>query len=169
MKKSLLSALTVLVVVLSVGVVYAATITYNMPYFHTDPASVGYCIISNSVADNTTDLTVSFVVSAVGRSLGTKPSGTVHTFTRPLAAQTAKQFTLLGTTITDDTNTFDLATDIYGSAANTGINFSGRFTFTTSGTATCKDVLISCFQGTTTPKRNMVGYSCWDGTNMQSY
>lgn len=169
MKKSPLSALIVIAAVLSVGVVYAATITYNIPYFHTNPASVGYCIISNSVTDNTTDLTVSFAVSAVGRSLGTKPSGTVHTFTRPLSAQTALQYTLLGASITDSTSTFDLTSDIYGTAASTDINYSGRFTFTTTGTATCKDVLISCFQGTTTPKRNMIGYSCYDGTNMQSY
>ena len=50
-----------------------------------------------------------------------------------------------------------------GSAAS----YAGTLTFYSSDTGlNCKSVLVSCFQGTSSPKRNLAGYICEDNSTI---
>ncbi|MEO5355774.1 MAG: hypothetical protein H7844_00560 [Nitrospirae bacterium YQR-1] len=129
------------------------TVSYYIPYLHTHTNNVTYCYIANFSSNA---LTTSFTVNAAA----TKPVGNATTFGDTLGAGLSKMVTFSGTTISLGVETLDLASE-----TGTGLTAYGgtlKFTTTVTGGASCKNVIISCFQGTTQPKRNVVGYLCGD-------
>ncbi|MBF0592937.1 MAG: hypothetical protein HQL02_12705 [Nitrospirae bacterium] len=62
----------------------------------------------------------------------------------------------------------DGATVATVSGTNSNEAYTGNLIINGAGT-TCYNVPIACLQGTTTPKRNLVGFICQDGVNTVTY
>jgi hypothetical protein len=69
--------------------------------------------------------------------------------------------TFSGTTITAGAASIDISPEI---GAGSSTVYSADIVFTSGVAINCSQLEMSCFQGTTSPKRNVVGYTCYDGT-----
>ncbi|MBF0519447.1 MAG: PQQ-binding-like beta-propeller repeat protein [Nitrospirae bacterium] len=123
-----------------------ATVTYSLPYLHTNTNNVTYCEISNVSADNVTAL-----YFAMGANSDGTPTGALKEFpTTMLYAKMSKLMTFNSEYIYFGNDTVSLLSEL-GSATSYG----GTLTFYSSETGlNCKSVVVSCFQGTTSPRRN---------------
>ncbi|WP_444550665.1 outer membrane protein assembly factor BamB family protein [Candidatus Magnetomonas plexicatena] len=131
-------------------------VTYYLPYFHTNASGVTYCVASNMSSES---LTVSFTVGSNPNGTST---GTPNTFTTALASKTTRQYAFSGQSVTGGSDTISISSDAGSSDAYAGtLKFSTTAT-TTGITATCKSLVMACFQGTTSPRRNLIGYVCED-------
>ncbi|MEO5357375.1 MAG: hypothetical protein H7844_08760 [Nitrospirae bacterium YQR-1] len=134
----------------------AGSVYYYLPYFHTNANNVTYCVASNMSSEN---LTVSFTV---GSNPTGNPTGTSNTFSTQLGSKTTRMFTFSEKTVTAGTDSVSVSSEVADASS-----YAGTLTFSTTATATgtkatCKSLLMACFQGTTTPKRNLIGYVCED-------
>ncbi|MBF0465792.1 MAG: hypothetical protein HQK88_13070 [Nitrospirae bacterium] len=136
-------------------------VIYSLPYFHTDSSAVTYCMLSNESSDNTSAVT--FAVKA--NSSGT-PAGTVNTFpSTPLYSKMTKMITFSDYSVMFGNSTLDLTSELSSSA----YSYGGVLSIYSTGTAlNCTNVTLSCFQGTTNPKRNLAGYVCQDNSTAGS-
>ncbi|MEO5359787.1 MAG: S8 family serine peptidase [Nitrospirota bacterium] len=134
----------------------AGTLVYYMPYFTTDPAAPTYCWVTNkSVSSATASIQI------MSGSSTTVPTQLPLSKTISLAAKTSKMITFSGTTITSGDTSIDISSEI-GSVGGTA--YSADITFTSGMAINCSQLDMSCFLGTTSPKRNLVGYTCYDGS-----
>ncbi|MBF0463780.1 MAG: hypothetical protein HQK88_00635 [Nitrospirae bacterium] len=136
----------------------AGSATYYMPYLHTNAGNVVYCVIGN-VSSNALTGTFSTMTTETGTA--TQTAGTSFS----IAANTTQMITFSGTTITTGSSTITISDVTSGS-------YSGKLSFTGTATSTnvaCTDIPMSCFQGTTNPKRNLAGHTCDDGTSTLAY
>ncbi|MBF0464766.1 MAG: hypothetical protein HQK88_08990 [Nitrospirae bacterium] len=134
----------------------AKTVKYQLPFLHSDTNNVVYCFLSNSIS---TEVNVGFQVtsSAAAPTLGmTSFSSTVGGgITRMIRFNGQSVYLNIGTTDVS----INLAQDVGTSNAYGG---TLRVVSTTGEDVNCKSVGLSCFQGTTSPKRNIAGYLCVD-------
>ncbi|MBF0458586.1 MAG: hypothetical protein HQK99_11925 [Nitrospirae bacterium] len=159
------------------------TVTYWLPYLTTDTTAPIYCMLSNmgsqlasgsSNDDNITSVTFTVMSNAAGNSSRSPISFTLGRTGIPYGksvllsfnGQTVYSSGTLSGDLSNDTGTGTLAyyggrLDIFGT--NTaGITLPTNFTATARPTFNCSTIGLMCYQGTTSPKRNLVGYSCSD-------
>ncbi|MBF0465696.1 MAG: hypothetical protein HQK88_13030 [Nitrospirae bacterium] len=152
--------IVILVLMSMVSVLSADTVSYHLPYLHTNTSAVTYCVANNS-SSNT--LTVSFTATATAN--GASTNGATNSYGYVISGHTTRMFTFSGQVVYQNGPTderVDLVVDTDPSASYGGVlSFSSTGT---SGTLNCKNVMMSCFQGTTNPKRNLVGIICDDNT-----
>jgi hypothetical protein len=134
----------------------AGAIIYYMPFFTTDPATPTYCWTANKTTG-----TVTASIQIMTGSSATLPSQTALPKTISITSKQSKMITFAGTAISADNTSIDILSEV---GSGVGTAYSADITFTSSGTLSCLRLAISCFQGTTSPKRNLVGYTCYDGT-----
>ncbi len=138
----------------------ASNVYYNMPFLHTSTNNVVYCWLSNLSGSSVSG--TNFTVKANETNNPPKtavtfpssayiPSGGTHliTFTG--------QSIYYGTTQAADLSSSTGTSSAYGGVL--------QFTSTGTGDITCKNIVMACFQGTTNPKRNIVGNVCEDDSN----
>ncbi|MBF0566006.1 MAG: hypothetical protein HQK89_12260 [Nitrospirae bacterium] len=134
------------------------SVTYRFPYFHTAAANVIYCVASNVTSQ---DATVSFQPKAGGVYIS---SWFTSINLGTLKANAIDMFTFNGNTATSFAG--GVQKTISGPDTSTKGVFYGAYLSFTATTATsplnCNNITVTCFQGTTTPKRNLVGYLCID-------
>lgn len=145
-------------------------VTYSFPYLHTLGSAVVYCVVSNFSTDNATGNGFTVMSSAqqsVSQTLHELPSA--FTINRGKTAQIIfnnQQVAIKNDNLTvfniSDNNSLSIATDTctncpYGAK----ISWTSNLASMTSG-VDCLSLVMSCFQGTTLPKRNLVGYLCSD-------
>ncbi|MBF0519773.1 MAG: hypothetical protein HQK92_08625 [Nitrospirae bacterium] len=143
-------------IILTGEIAKASNVYYYLPYFQTNASGVTYCVASNMSSES---LTVSFTV---GSNPNGNPTGTANTFATTLASKTTRQYAFSGQTVTGGSDTISISSD-----AGTSDAYAGTLTFSTTATttgtrATCKSLIMACFQGTTSPRRNLIGYICED-------
>lgn len=157
------------------------TVTYWLPYLTTDTTAPAYCMLSNmgsisqsntSSDDNITSMTFTVLANAAGNSSRTPISiilGRIPFGKSVLLSFNGQVLYVNGTLsgdLSNDTGTGTLAyyggkLDIFGT--NTaGIILPANATATGRPTFNCSTIGLTCYQGTTSPKRNIVGYSCSD-------
>ncbi|WP_420265126.1 hypothetical protein [Candidatus Magnetominusculus dajiuhuensis] len=167
----------------------ADTVSYWLPYLTTDTTSPVYCILSNmgtqsggsgsSIDDNITTMQFTVMANAAGN-----PSGNVSPYVNLNAIKvnygksTLLSFVgrfimadgLSAIQLTNDTGTgslstyggrLDLISSTTGGTGNLSLPQWGSVA-TVRSAFNCSTIGLACFQGTTSPKRNLVGYSCSD-------
>ncbi|MBF0516980.1 MAG: S8 family serine peptidase [Nitrospirae bacterium] len=134
----------------------AGSVIYYMPYFPLDNTTPTYCWVSNKSA-----VDAAAKIQIMSSSSSIPPTQTPLSKTLSFPAKQSKMITFSGTTITDGTTSIDISTET-GSGSSTA--YSADVTFISSVALNCTQLEMSCFQGTTTPKRSLVGYTCNDGT-----
>ncbi|MBF0536463.1 MAG: hypothetical protein HQK88_16995 [Nitrospirae bacterium] len=175
MKKIIVYTLTTLLIMMTVSLMIetkADSATYYMPYLHTSTSNVVYCVVTNV---SSSPVNGSFTTMSVENGTATQTTGTSFS----VDAKTTQLMTFSGSTLTTGTSTITIS-DV---SASTISGYSGKLAFigtsspgdtefgggVTASTVSCTDVPMSCFQGTTSPKRNLVGHNCEDGTNKFAY
>ncbi|MEO5358796.1 MAG: hypothetical protein H7844_16085, partial [Nitrospirae bacterium YQR-1] len=89
-------------------------------------------------------------------------SGTANNLST-IAAKTTQQFSANDKTVTFGSTSVSISSDVADASSYAGtLKFTSATEFTTGTKATCLSVLMACFQGTTNPKRNIIGYACKD-------
>ncbi|MBF0565008.1 MAG: hypothetical protein HQK89_07190 [Nitrospirae bacterium] len=136
-------------------------VTYRFPYFHTAAANVIYCVASNY---SSASAAMSFIPRTSGGGAYTTGNFPVISAGN-LAAQTTDIITVSGnslTTLVGNTTATIAGPDSTSKGAFYSIDlaFVANNQGVTGDTLTCANILLACFQGTSTPKRNLVGYYC---------
>ncbi|MEO5357512.1 MAG: hypothetical protein H7844_09470 [Nitrospirae bacterium YQR-1] len=144
-------------------------VTYTFPYVSAHASGVIYCIVSNFSQDNATTDGLA-IMSAQDSATSQK----YYYFQSNLALRKKRTTYLLfssrAAALGDNLTTSDNATNVnYSSEISEDATYSVKLKFTSTGGPgisgiSCKNILISCFQGTTLPKRNILGYTCEDDT-----
>ncbi|MEO5355956.1 MAG: hypothetical protein H7844_01505 [Nitrospirae bacterium YQR-1] len=168
-------------------------VRFYLPYLHTNSNNITYCIAANSGSafDNITALEFKVTASGSGSStsLGSPLYTTANNLRTNITNFTSKRSTLVtfsGQGVYVGTST-DALWDISGVTDTTLGQYATALTFVSTlagstGESTgdkiasnldCKKFGLTCFQGTTSPKRNVVGYTCeagtYDGTTYRVY
>ncbi|MEO5357940.1 MAG: hypothetical protein H7844_11665 [Nitrospirae bacterium YQR-1] len=196
MKRSLVYVLLLALVLTGVGIYgagkvdAASYVRYFLPYLHTNTNNVVYCVVSNNggMFDNVTTATFRVAANSAGTATSTTgetPSQNPAATYRNFDYKKTSQISFTGQAIyvgTSTTAPWDLS-----NVTDTSGGYSGELTFVSTlvgstGTTTgdkvasllnCKKLGMACFQGTTSPKRNLVGYTCeagtYDGTTFRVY
>ncbi|MBF0466383.1 MAG: PQQ-like beta-propeller repeat protein [Nitrospirae bacterium] len=135
-----------------------STVTYSLPYLHTNTSNVTYCEISNVSTDSVTGLY--FAMGA--NSSGTPTSALKEFSTTTLYGKMSKMMTFSGNNVYFGNDTADLSSELSSASS-----YGGTLTFYSSNTGlNCKSVVLSCFQGTTSPRRNLAGLVCEDNSTI---
>ncbi|QWR78247.1 hypothetical protein [Candidatus Magnetomonas plexicatena] len=161
-------------------------VTYNLPYMHTHPDGAITCIVSNfgTASDNVTRVLFTVMSNFAGgtdrTSIGTSNINTSTAF------QKSVRITFNGQGMYIGTSTDNLASSL-SSYVGTSEAYGAKLTFISSikmsdGTSSytdlygttrqasvrdshlnCKNIVMSCYQGTTSPARVLTGYNCEAG------
>ncbi|MBF0464475.1 MAG: hypothetical protein HQK88_09515 [Nitrospirae bacterium] len=139
---------------------------YHLPYLHTSTNNVVYCLTSNMSSEN---MTVSFTVDSADNDT---PTSTTQTFSTAslLKSSMTRQIAFSGKTasvyspVTGYETLTLSSTDVGTSGAYGGtLSFIGNVSFDSSGIqASCLNILMTCLQGLTAPKRAVTGILCED-------
>lgn len=167
------------------GSVYALlgdNVTYTLPYLTTASDKPVYCVVSNMTQDNAS---IHFFVVSDGNALTTSStqqsdlvSGStnwVYAFQTRMISFEGQNINLDGSKIGSINASLSNLSGSYGGelrfsqyAAN---NFDGvtnalagnvKYGTAANNDWSCGNMPMACFQGTTAPKRNLVGYMCSD-------
>ncbi|MBF0464032.1 MAG: trypsin-like peptidase domain-containing protein [Nitrospirae bacterium] len=134
-----------------------SSVTYNIPFLNTNSNVATYCWLSNTLTETAT---ATFTVMSNNSSA--LPSQTASSTNIFIAGKKTTMLTFNGLSITSGATSVDLSNDISGNS----ISYALKMLLTTIGTdATCESIGMSCFQGTTSPRRNLKGYTCNDNKN----
>ncbi|MBF0521053.1 MAG: hypothetical protein HQK92_15190, partial [Nitrospirae bacterium] len=162
-------------------------VTYNLPYLHTNPAGTVTCIVSNfgTTSDNVTKVFFTVMSNFLGNT-DRNPISISSAVNAGTASQKSAQITFSGQGIYIGTSTDNLASSL-SSYVGTSEGYGAKLTFISSikqsdGSSVytdlysnqrqasvrnshlnCKNIVMSCFQGTSTPTRVLTGYSCEAG------
>ncbi|MBF0466857.1 MAG: hypothetical protein HQK88_16140 [Nitrospirae bacterium] len=145
-------------------------VTYYIPYLHTNTNTPVYCVTTNNGigADNITSL--SFIVmsaeqSTISRTFSSIEANNLFNYKRTL------MFTFSGQTMYVGTST-SAFTDISSNVGTSEV-YGGKLTFYSTiqqdsnalrpSHLNCKNIPMTCFLGTTNPKRNLEGLICEAG------
>ncbi|MBF0518443.1 MAG: hypothetical protein HQK92_01820 [Nitrospirae bacterium] len=189
-----LLALVLTVFVIKVGT-YTATaadnVTYTLPFIGVSTNNVVYCWASNMSNDNVTvwvstmaNTLTSAPPDQVNYQLGgmiiyakqsnmitfTGATTTLGSAVADLSQQVGTNpATLFGAALTFIGSYNGVTTTIITAGPNTVFGPQVTTTMSTNGLPTvplsCLNMGLACYQGTTSPKRNLVGYSCMDSIN----
>ncbi|MBF0464031.1 MAG: hypothetical protein HQK88_11195 [Nitrospirae bacterium] len=135
--------------------VKAGTATYNLPFLNTHTNSVTYCWLSNTT---TGSATAAFTVMSNNSS--TSPAQIANSTTISISGKQTALLTFTGQSIQSGSTSVNIAGDTSGSSISYGLKME-----ITGNSVTCESLGMSCFQGTTNPKRNLAGYTCNDGNH----
>ncbi|KWT90996.1 hypothetical protein [Candidatus Magnetominusculus xianensis] len=156
-------------------------VTYTFPFLATHSDKPTYCVVSNLTNDNAT---IGFQMtsdSAYYTTSATQNANLVSTTAYVYRYQT-RQISFAGNSIQLDGSAIGTiptsigSTAIYGGMLNLTAQAGGTYNGDSSamyGAAlspnwSCAQLPIACFQGTTSPKRNLVGYVCSDENTRRS-
>ncbi|MBF0518160.1 MAG: hypothetical protein HQK92_00365 [Nitrospirae bacterium] len=134
-----------------------SAVSYKIPYLSTNTAYPGYCVVSNRSSQ---ELTVTFTVGAADN---VTPSGAVNTFASNLASKKTKLITFLQNTISYNNENKTLTDTTNASIYGGTLKFTSTAAYTSGTEASCKSMLMECYQGTFNPKRLMTGHVCENG------
>lgn len=137
-------------------------VTYRFPYFHTAGANVIYCVASNYTG---TSAGVTLTPRSSGGSYSASSFSLVSLGNLP--GNTTDMFTFNGssaTSLVGGANATISGPDTSAKGAFYSADLSFGNTTAAAGTLDCSNILLACFQGTSTPKRNLVGYFCMMNT-----
>lgn len=148
-------------------------VTYTLPYLTVASDKPIYCLITNQTNDNAS---IHFTVNA--NSGGTANSqyqnyNTLSNYAIVYARQT-RMLSFEGLTINVDGMAMGSVSVIM---TGTSGSYGGRISLVqigtlggsgSSGSWSCPDLPMACFQGTTSPKRNLIGYICSDPYSPQT-
>ncbi len=165
-------------------------VTYTLPYLNTGAASNVYCVISNTTTDNATiqfrvvansQLNVTSTSALENLMVGTDASKVYSGQTRMMSFEgllinvdgvAAGSLAAIMLTNNSYGGRISLLKQNPGATQgqlpgggpmNHSVASNGDVaTPVVMGTWSCADLPMACFQGTTTPKRNLVGYICSD-------
>ncbi|KWT84191.1 hypothetical protein [Candidatus Magnetominusculus xianensis] len=166
----------------------ADTVSYFLPYLTTDTNAPVYCMVSNmatptnaSTSNDDNVTTINFTVLSNSNGNASRAAASVvNASAYKIAMRRTRLMTFSGQAITvDGSQTHDLTSD---TGTGTVAGYGGRLDFiaassvgapfgvagvagqtnTLRSTFNCSTVGMACYQGTTSPKRNVVGYSCSD-------
>ncbi|MBF0466188.1 MAG: trypsin-like peptidase domain-containing protein [Nitrospirae bacterium] len=138
-------------------------VSYTLPYLHTNPSGVVYCMASNMTSSSQTGF-----VMVRANSVGTAFTPSYESTTFPLSGKTTEMLTFSGQALTAGTTSISLLAKTGGTATST-VMYSAKLTFSSNdSTSSCKSMGLACFQGTTSPKRNVLGVLCNDGSTYTS-
>ncbi len=131
-------------------------VTYSLPYFHISANNVTYCVVSNVSSDNITGLYFAMKANSAGTATGALKEFT----TTKLYSKMSKMITFSGDSVYFGNDTVGLSSELGSS-----YSYGGSLVFYSTNTGlNCNSVLISCFQGTSSPKRNVAGIVCQDNS-----
>ncbi|MBF0466597.1 MAG: hypothetical protein HQK94_16105 [Nitrospirae bacterium] len=147
----------------------AYNVTYNIPYVVPDTNGVIYCVVSNFSLDNATTDGL-----AVMSFQGGVASQNYYYFPSNLSIKRKRTTFLMfysnNAVIGDNLTIYDNSTHVdYSSEVSGNYLYGVKLKFTSTGGIgisgiNCKNILMACFQGDTTPKRNLAGYTCEDNS-----
>lgn len=165
----------------------ADTVSYWLPYLTTDTNAPVYCMVSNmgSVGavsgsdDNVTSINFTVMANSTGNTDRYASNAASALSYQRIPIRRTRLLSFSGQTVVlDGTQIIDLTTSTNGGTNNTGTGsvagFGGRLDFISStaiglsgsnanrSTFNCTTMNMACYQGTTSPKRNVVGYQCSD-------
>ncbi|MBF0486603.1 MAG: hypothetical protein HQK98_00445 [Nitrospirae bacterium] len=152
-------------------------VTYTFPYLTTSSDKPVYCVVSNMTQDNAS---LHFYVLADSAVLTTSA-----TQIQDVAQNSAMVYAFQTRMISFETMNLNIDGTSFGSLSgkvNASSNYGGSIRLTQQAAATydgdgamvvkygnataldwtCGNLPMACFQGTTNPKRNLVGYTCSD-------
>ncbi|MBF0459378.1 MAG: hypothetical protein HQK99_15925 [Nitrospirae bacterium] len=162
------------------------TVSYWLPYLTTDTTAPVYCVLSNmgtqvlNAGDNTSveDNITYFQFTVKSNAAGNTSQNTGTAFGRVPAGRSALLSFSGQAVYLNGIAIFDLSNDTgtTGTSAYYGgkLDMSGAYTPGVTGlpsngssatgrsTFNCSTIGMSCYQGTTSPKRNLKGYTCSD-------
>ncbi|MBF0336488.1 MAG: DUF1566 domain-containing protein [Nitrospirae bacterium] len=148
-----------------VALLSPAQVTYTLPYLHTNPVNVTYCVISNMTADTST-VGVELTATAAGNMSGPTNDliSTMTTANKQINAYQTRMLTFNGKDISLDTNVIGSIPEVAPKSSLYGA-YGASIVITSESTVdpvglSCGSVPMACFQGDTLPKRNLVGYLC---------
>ncbi|MBF0338837.1 MAG: DUF1566 domain-containing protein [Nitrospirae bacterium] len=148
-----------------VALLSPAQVTYTLPYLHTNPVNVTYCVISNMTADTST-VGVELTATAAGNMSGPTNDliSTMTTANKQINAYQTRMLTFNGKDISLDTNVIGSIPEVAPKSSLYG-SYGASIVITSESTVdpvglSCGSVPMACFQGNTLPKRNLVGYLC---------
>ncbi|MBF0336416.1 MAG: hypothetical protein HQL05_01155 [Nitrospirae bacterium] len=148
-----------------VALLSPAQVTYTLPYLHTNPVNVTYCVISNMTADTST-VGVELTATAAGNM--SSPTNdlitTMTTANKQINPYQTRMLTFNGKDISLDTNVIGSIPEVAPKSSLYG-SYGASIVITSESTVdpvglSCGSVPMACFQGDTLPKRNLVGYLC---------
>ncbi|QWR78324.1 hypothetical protein [Candidatus Magnetomonas plexicatena] len=129
--------------------------TYNLPFLSTHTNAVSYCWLSN-----TTTSTATAAFTVMSNNSSTSPSQTANSTNIYVSGKQSVLLTFTGQTIQSGSTLVNIASDTSGSSISYGLKIE-----ITGNSVTCESLGMSCFQGTTNPRRNLAGYTCNDGNH----
>ncbi|MBF0568202.1 MAG: hypothetical protein HQK95_04980 [Nitrospirae bacterium] len=162
------------------GRVYAVmgdNVTYTFPYLTTSTDKPVYCVVSNMTQDNAS---LHFYVLADSAAMTTSASqiqdvaqnsAIVYAFQTRMVSFEGLSINVDGTSFGSLSGKVNANNNYSGSLRLTqqaaGYNDGAGAATVKYGNATdldwtCGNIPMACFQGTTTPKRNLIGYVCSD-------
>ncbi|KJU86127.1 secreted protein [Candidatus Magnetobacterium bavaricum] len=175
MKRSIVYLMLLLVALFGVSmwtggastVTAADVVSYMLPYMATSTTTAASrvmdCVVSNMTSDN---VTVGFTVTAKAAGQSSSSAATLTNNIVPPGATRIVQFSGTSVKLTDSAGT---ATAMNATALSVDGSYGGILTFTSANLNTtanstsglsCELIPIACFQGNTSPRRNLVGYVC---------
>lgn len=131
---------------------------YYLPYLTTVSGAEVYCMLSNFSTDDVTATTFTVMANATYQA-----TQTARTF--PSINNIGKGRTQL-ISFMEQSVYVDAGTQVVDLSSDTGTAsaYGGTLRFSSTGSTgiNCKTLIMTCYQGNTTPKRNLVGYICED-------
>ncbi|MBF0458314.1 MAG: SBBP repeat-containing protein [Nitrospirae bacterium] len=146
-------------------------VTYTLPYLTTAADKPVYCLITNQTNDNAT---IHFTVNANSSGTANQTFQNYNALSNYaiIYARQTRMLSFEGLNINLDGLVMGSVSVIMTSGSYGGrISLWQMGTIGGSGSAnswSCTDLPMACFQGTTTPKRNLVGYMCSDQYSPQT-
>ncbi|MBF0536991.1 MAG: hypothetical protein HQL03_01925 [Nitrospirae bacterium] len=149
------------------GIAATGPASYSLPYLHTAAVNPIYCVISNLTnAGVTLGFQVTSTAAGQLSAAAADSLASVATASKTVNVTQTRMLSFEGQDIKMDG--VKIADTASSTAVPTPGNSYGGIIIVTG--ASCIEAPMSCFQGTTTPKRNVVGYTCKDaGPNVLSY
>ncbi|MBF0466326.1 MAG: hypothetical protein HQK94_14735 [Nitrospirae bacterium] len=142
----------------------AKNISYTIPYLQTNSQQVLYCMASNMTSSTQTGY-----VMVLGNNAAVKPAQSYESTTFTVSGKATKMITFLGQSVTAGTTSISLINNTGGTTSDS-VMYGTKLTFASNdNTTTCSTMGMVCFQGTTNPKRNLLGILCYDGSSYYAH
>ncbi|MEO5355796.1 MAG: hypothetical protein H7844_00675 [Nitrospirae bacterium YQR-1] len=121
------------------------------------------------MASNMTTSSATGYVMVLANGATLKPTQSYEATTFSLLAKSTQMITFSGQTVTTGSTSISLLNNT-GGASSASVMYGTKLTFASNDTsASCSTIGIACFQGTTSPKRNLSGILCYDGSSYYAH
>ncbi|MBF0565320.1 MAG: hypothetical protein HQK89_08760, partial [Nitrospirae bacterium] len=139
-------------------------VTYRFPYFHTAATNVIYCVASNSSSQSAS---VTFTPRTSGLAFSTSSFPAINLGI--LGGNMTDMYTFnqnSASSFVGGVNASIVGPDTSTKGSFYGVDISFGSAATNNGTLDCSNIVMTCFQGTTNPKRNVHGYQCFSANGI---